>query len=170
MSVVESNTVDVACFEVNEHGRLISGNRRFCRLFGFNESEIPWHYVTDLYRHVADWETFKNAMGQDVFEIRMKNRKGRSFCCKVVREIIQKDSGEIVFKNMVCRKSDAAVQLSAQFAAHGNSLSVVFLGRCDHCGAHVRVNTVAEARMKMLCDNCAVKAYPEAYHIKEGQM
>ena len=29
------NKIDVAYFEVNAHGRILSGNRRFCRMFGF---------------------------------------------------------------------------------------------------------------------------------------
>ena len=53
------NTIDLAYFEVNEHGRLLSGNRRFCRMFGFEPSELPWHYVTDLYRYTSDWESFR---------------------------------------------------------------------------------------------------------------
>ena len=32
------NSLDIACFEVNQSGRILSGNKRFCRMFGFNES------------------------------------------------------------------------------------------------------------------------------------
>jgi hypothetical protein len=52
MMGMDLNSLETACFEVNEHGRLISGNKRFCRMFGFkSEDEVMWHYVTDLYRH-----------------------------------------------------------------------------------------------------------------------
>ena len=33
------------------------------------------------------------------------------------------------------------------------------------CGDQVRVNTLAETRMRVLCDACAAKAYPEAFNI-----
>ncbi len=165
MNAVESNVMELACFEVSEHGRLISANKRFCRLFGFSESEIPWHYVTDLYRHVQDWENFKNAVDQNSFVIRMKNRKGRSFNCDVIRETIQKANGEIVYRNVVRRKDDSAIALEN---VQTKSLSVVFLGRCGGCGERIRVATAAETHMRMLCDACAAVAYPEAYHVREG--
>ena len=48
--MIEMNTnQETACFEVNEHGRILSGNRRFCRMFGFDENELRWHYLNDLY-------------------------------------------------------------------------------------------------------------------------
>lgn len=164
--MIESNTIEMACFEVNEHGRLLSGNKRFCRLFGFSDAEVQWHYITDLCRHAKDWEGFKKAADQAVFEVRMKNRKGRSFCCKVVRQTVLMPTGEIVYRNMLCRKGEA---LSAMATAT-SSLSLVFLGRCGRCGAQIRVGTAAETRLRMLCDTCAAQAYPEAYHVKEGQM
>jgi len=167
MNTVETNVMEMACFEVSEHGRLISANKRFCRLFGFEESEIPWHYVTDLYRHVQDWEAFKNATDKNSFVIRMKNRKGRSFNCDVIRETIQKPTGEIVFRNIVRRKGEAACAMDV---APLKSSAVVFLCRCAHCGEHIRVATAAETHLRMLCDKCAVQAYPEAYHVREGQM
>ena len=167
MNTVESNVMELACFEVSEHGRLISANKRFCRLFGFSESEIPWHYVTDLCRYVQDWENYKNTADQNSFVIRMKNRKGRSFNCDVVRETILKPNGEIVDRNMVRRKGEAAGALEI---VQTSSLSVVFLGRCGGCGEHIRVRTAAETHMRMLCDNCAAAAFPEAYRVREGQM
>lgn len=167
MSVLETNVVEMACFEVSEHGRLISANKRFCRLFGFEESEIPWHYVTDLYRHVQDWEKFKNAIDQNSFVIRMKNRKGRSFNCDVVREIIQKSNGEVVYRNVVCRQGESSSSLNA---VQTKSSAVVFLGRCAHCGEQIRVATAAEMHLRMLCDKCAASAFPEAYRVREGQM
>ena len=30
--MISENTFDQACFEVNEYGRLLSGNRRFCQI------------------------------------------------------------------------------------------------------------------------------------------
>ncbi len=166
MNTMETNTIEMACFEVNEHGRLLSGNKRFCRMFGFDESEIQWHYVTDLYRHVKDWENFRTAAEQNSFVIRMKNRKGRSFSCNVVREMIQKPSGEIIFRNTVHRQGEA-VDADAVVSTPS---SVVFIAKCAHCGEHIRVNSVAETRMRMLCNACAAREYPEAYHAKEARM
>lgn len=159
-----TNSVEMATFDVNEHGRLLGGNKRFCRMFGFESDEVSWHYITDLCRHAKDWESFMESDPQTAFEIRMKNRKGRSFFCKLVRETVQNESGEIIYRNMLCRKSETIAIPAA------NSLSLVFLGRCGQCGKQIRVNTAAEARMRMLCDDCAAMAYPEAFHAREGQM
>jgi hypothetical protein len=30
----------------------------------------------------------------------------------------------------------------------------------------MRVNSLAETRMRVLCDGCAAKAYPEAFNLK----
>ena len=48
--------------------------------------------------------------------------------------------------------------------------SVVFISKCAHCGEQVRVNMLAETRMRVLCDNCAAKAYPEAFNLAAAQV
>ena len=47
---------------------------------------------------------------------------------------------------------------------------MVFINKCAHCGEQVRVNTLAETRMRVLCDNCAAKAYPEAFNLAAAQV
>ena len=159
-------TMEQACFEVNEHGRLLSGNRRFCRMFGFEESEIPWHYVTDLCRFVDDWHAYRENINQVSFSIRMKNRKGRSFKCNLVREESQNPDGEIVFLNVVSKvgENKESVTLAAPVQ------SMVFIAKCAHCGEQIRVNTAAETRIRILCNKCAAESYPEAYHLKKASV
>lgn len=163
MITVENNSIDLATFEVNAQGRLISGNKRFCRMFGFGESEVKWHYVTDLYRHVKDWETFRNTAEGDRFEVRLKNRKGRSFDCVIIREVFTNDAGEMCFRNVVLRKGESVAAPASE-----TKVTMVYLARCSHCGASVRVSNMGETRFRMLCDSCAAQAYPEAYHLKEA--
>ena len=79
--MMTENSIDLAYFEVNQHGRLLSGNRRFCRMFGFEPSELPWHYVTDLYRYASDWNAFRNDTVSASFNMRMRNRRAR-YCGK----------------------------------------------------------------------------------------
>lgn len=167
MISVEKNTIELASFEANEHGRLISGNRRFCRMFGFQESEVQWHYVTDLCRKAQDWETFRDADGQDCVNMRMKNRKGRSFCCKLFRNVKQDAEGRLVFCTTIHRVGDPEV---AQRTSATQSHTLVFLAKCAHCGQQVRVTTAGEARARLVCDRCAASMYPEAYNIKSAQV
>ncbi|MCF0224731.1 MAG: PAS domain-containing protein [Fibrobacter sp.] len=158
MNSIELNKIDFACFEVNEHGRLLSANRRFCKLFGFAESEIAWHYVTDLCRHQKDWVEFRDSTDRDSFEMRMRNRKGRSFVCRIIRQAIQRPSGEIIFRNILQRKGEASVEnvLPA-------TQTVVFLAKCAHCGQNIRVNTLGETHYRTLCPACTAQEYPESY-------
>ena len=164
--ITTESVIDQAFFEVNEHGRLLSGNRRFCRMFGFEESEVPWHYVTDLCRFPGDWNSYRDNMSQVSFSIRMKNRKGRSFMCNLVREVFQNADGEIVFRNMVCKVGENKGVLAVSAAPR----SMVFIAKCAHCGEQLRVNTAAETRMRILCDSCAARSYPEAYHLKQASV
>lgn len=165
MNTIEKNTIDLACFEVNAHGRLISANKRFCRMFGFEESEVKWHYVTDLYRHVKDWEDFRNASEGESFEARLKNRKGRSFDCLIIREVFTGADGEMCFRNVVQRKGEQ-VEIKP---AETHSTTMVYLAKCAQCGNHIRVANMGETRLRMLCDGCAALAYPEAFHAKEAK-
>ena len=159
------NTIDLACFEVNEHGRLLSGNRRFCRMFGFEPSELQWHYVTDLYRYVSDWENFRRDTQSARFNARMKNRRGRSFDCCIVREVFQNEDGEVIFRNTVRKMGEVKAQQE-----HTVPLSVVFVTKCSDCGAQIRVGSAPETRLRMLCNQCAAKAFPEAYYSKTAQV
>ena len=99
------NKIDVAYFEVNAHGRILSGNRRFCRMFGYSESEVVWHYITDFYRYLKEWEDFRDCVDEarHSFVARMRNRKGRSFKCSVTREVVQDSEGHVTFRSYVTR-------------------------------------------------------------------
>lgn len=169
---IDNKAAESACFEVTEHGRLISGNKRFCRMFGFaSEDEIQWHYVTDLFRHIKEWEDFRNcnSASQHHFIVRMRNRKGRSFKCNIVREIVADAEGRLIFRNMVRRLGEQDVVPVVNEVAQQNS-SVLFIAKCAHCGEQIRVNSIAETRMRMLCGACTAKAYPEAYHLQAAQV
>ena len=60
-------------------------------MFGFDESEIRWHYLNDLYRYHKDFVAFLS--GTDAmncnFVAKMRTRKGRSFKCSITREAVQ---------------------------------------------------------------------------------
>lgn len=161
---------DYACFEMTEHGRLIRGNRKFCRLFGFEEDEIPWHYVTDLYRYAADWDAYRlcNDPREHHFVARMRNRKGRSFKCGIARETVVNEEGKLVFRNKLRRLAEA--ESFNEQVADTSSLSVVFLAKCAHCGNQIRVNSIAETKYKVLCSECAAKEYPEAFNLKTAEL
>ena len=41
----------VARCEINETGRILNANKKFCKMFGFALDEPMWHYICDLYRY-----------------------------------------------------------------------------------------------------------------------
>lgn len=168
--IEQTKNLDIACFEINEHGRILSANRRFCRMFGYDETEIVWHYITDFYRYTKEWDAFKNCndLTQHHFVARMRNRKGRSFKCSISREIVQGVDGRIFFRNYISRLGEKENEKIAELPTQANS--IVFVAKCGFCGNHVRVNSLAETRMRVLCDACAVKAYPEAFKLKTAQL
>lgn len=86
----------IAWCETNEVGRILRANRRFCKMFGFAENEAEWHYFSDLYRHRAEWNAFKASSGV-CFLARLRNRRGRSFKCSVVKSGIRSE-GRNVYK------------------------------------------------------------------------
>ena len=118
------NKIDVASFEVNQHGRILSGNRKFCRMFGYSESEIVWHYITDFYRYLKEWETFRDCADQTQhhFVARMRNRKGRSFKCTITREILQDAEGKITFRSSLCPLRKPGPREHAGRDAHARAL------------------------------------------------
>ncbi len=163
------NYNEEAYFEVNEHGRILTGNRKFCRMFGYDESEIVWHYITDFYRHAKDWNDFRSCdnLTQHHFVARMRNRKGRSFKCSITREVLQGADGRITFRNSINRIGENEV---AKVSEIGETRSVVFVAKCAFCGEQMRVNSLAETRMRVLCNTCAAKSYPEAFNLKAAQV
>lgn len=170
--MIEMNTnQETACFEVNEHGRILSGNRRFCRMFGFDENEIRWHYLNDLYRYHKDFVAFLS--GTDAmncnFVAKMRTRKGRSFKCSITREAVQDSYGKIRFRSTV-RKLVSGEAVAATAATNAMPSSVVFLAKCDHCGCQIPMSGSHRIHLTTLCKECARKAYPEAFELKTAQV
>ena len=166
-----NNNQETACFEVNEHGRILSGNRRFCRMFGFDENEIRWHYLNDLYRYHKDFVAFLS--GTDAmncnFVAKMRTRKGRSFKCSITREAVQDAYGKIHFRSTV-RKLVSGEAVATTAAADAAPSSVVFLAKCSHCGCQIPVSGTRRIQLTTLCSECARKAYPEVYELKSAQV
>ena len=102
---------DTAVCEVNGHGRLLDGDERFCHMFGFLPQEIAWHYLCDLYRYEKDFKAYIGCAPADSanlrFVVRLRNRKGRSFKCSILREASTDASGRIVYRNVIQRLSGA---------------------------------------------------------------
>ena len=121
---------DTAVCEVNGHGRLLSGNDRFCRMFGFLPQEIAWHYLCDLYRYEKDFKAYIGCAPAESanlrFVVRLRNRKGRSFKCSILREASTDASGRIVYRNVIQRLSGAGRARSFPLKSAGNA-SVLYL-------------------------------------------
>ena len=167
-----NNNQETACFEVNEHGRILSGNRRFCRMFGFDESEIRWHYLNDLYRYQKDFVAFLS--GTDAarcnFIAKMRTRKGRSFKCSITREAFQDAYGKVHFRSTVRKMVAGEAVTAAPAVENVAASSVVFLAKCDHCGVQIPVARARGVKLSTLCSDCARKAYPEVYELKTAQV
>lgn len=101
-------TIESACCEMNSHGRLLTANKKFCRMFGFDPGEVEWHYIRDLFRYEKNWVSFiKNEAVQTAhFIVRLKNRKGRSFVASISRESEEDEKGRIIFKNTISKLSE----------------------------------------------------------------
>ena len=166
-----NNNQETACFEVNEHGRILSGNRRFCRMFGFDEKEIRWHYLNDLYRYQKDFETFLSATDTTrcSFIAKMRTRKGRSFKCYITREAMQDAQGRLSFRNTV-RKLVGGESIAASAPETQVASSVMFLAKCDHCGVQIPMSGTHRIHLTTLCRDCARNAYPEAFELKTAQV
>lgn len=112
--------------EINEFGHLLTANNRFCRMFGFAENEIPWHYIKDLYRYPQDWETFKKHSPEDsarlCFFVRLKNRAGRSYKCSMECLSRQNDNGSWIHRIEIA-KVDSAEELGGSVSKDFRSLT-----------------------------------------------
>jgi PAS domain S-box-containing protein len=100
----------VARCEINETGRILNANKKFCKMFGFALDEPMWHYICDLYRYSKDWETFRLMTQEEsdnqTFLVRMKNRRGRSFKCSILRTTRIDENGSLIYSNEITRLSD----------------------------------------------------------------
>ena len=52
----------IARCEINESGRILNANRKFCKMFGFEADEPMWHYICDLYRYQKDCRDAEDAI------------------------------------------------------------------------------------------------------------
>lgn len=92
----------MAAVTVNRAGRIISADRKFCRMFSFaNDSNPVWHYIADFIGGQAVWEKVRD--GNATVEVRGRNRKGRTFGCRITPYPACID-GKPVYTCMVSRK------------------------------------------------------------------
>lgn len=100
----------VARCEINETGRILNANKKFCKMFGFALDEPMWHYICDLYRYPKDWETFRLMTQEEsdnqTFLVRMKNRRGRSFKCSILRTTRVDENGSLIYSHEITRLND----------------------------------------------------------------
>lgn len=181
--LLETLHQDCACLS-NAHGRLVAGNRKFCKLFGFSEEEVEWHYLVDIYRNAADWQVVRNHVelyGElRNFCVRLRNRRGRSFFCKLERIPVSMPDGSLLYlttmlKLATVRSNDKDlldVRRLRELASQGNH-GLVYLVTCHSCqkvrdthGAwiplpHGSARNSVSRRLPEYCPQCAARLYPE---------
>lgn len=90
----------------NKSGRILTANKHFCKLFGFEQHEIKWHYLCDFYRGKNKFsETFEKTTEneEEVLQTKMRSRSGRSFYCILKRKIIESTEGIPILMNIFQR-------------------------------------------------------------------
>lgn len=174
MMSLNYNDDEIALCEVNEHGRLLNANRRFCKLFGFSESDVPWHYVKDLYRYEKDWDAYQKCSperGSNIrFVARLKNRKGRSFKCSISRDVFQDDTGRIIYRNQIQKLLDSSKDTSDNFnVPSSNESSFVYLAKCVCCSKQLKISASHrdDSRLPIYCPECATSIFSKSYISKE---
>jgi PAS domain S-box-containing protein len=86
----------------NDAGRILLANRRFCKMFGFEQNEIKWHYLCDLYRRK---DIIKHlSENKNILRIRMRNRTGRSFPCILTLQATKSAEGIPLLKHSIQRE------------------------------------------------------------------
>jgi PAS domain S-box-containing protein len=164
---------EVAFCEVNEHGRLLNANKRFCRLFGFDENDVAWHYVKDLYRHDKDWDAYQKCSperGSNIrFVARLKNRKGRSFKCSISRDVYQDDSGRIIYRNRIQKVLESSKDTSDILTGPSSSeSSFVYLAKCVSCAKQLKISAShRDSRLPIYCPECAAVSFSNHFQSKE---
>ena len=159
----------------NPFGRLLSANRKFCRMFGLAPEDVEWRYIHDIHRNEQDWEKFRDSMEQlgqvDSFLVRMRHRKGRSFKC-LIESVRQMDEMGRVFYQMNICKVDPAVSSVRTIPSFVQSVgdSVVYLTACHSCGkvkdgqGHwiIPLRPVAQTghRNPCYCPDCSAQLFP----------
>ena len=87
-----NETEDAVCI-ANNSGRILTANKRFCKMFGFDPDEVKWHYLCDLYRRKDEFNSVGFPDTEDVLQTRMRNRAGRSFPCILTRRATKSIEG-----------------------------------------------------------------------------
>ena len=87
------NEAQEAVCIANNAGRILMANKRFCKMFGFEQNEVKWHYLCDLYRCKEDINHLERSENKDVLRLRMRNRAGRSFPCLLTRRATKSAEG-----------------------------------------------------------------------------
>ncbi|MDR2731729.1 MAG: PAS domain-containing protein [Fibromonadaceae bacterium] len=85
---------DAVCI-ANCSGRILTANKRFCKMFGFELDEVKWHYLCDLYRRKSELDRILKKLPEkeEVFKTRMRNRAGRSFPCLLRHRATKSNEG-----------------------------------------------------------------------------
>lgn len=168
---------EAACI-VNTHGRLLAANQRFCRMFGFQNEEAQWHYLSDLYRHASEWKLFRESANdsdeQRHFVARLRNRKGRSFKCRIARQSVVNDEGKLIFVNSIA-KIDSPRDAVLPLAENGHTtIRQLYFNSCAEC--HRVQDAVGQWIMPdssrsqprrpqrpHYCPDCAAKLFPGVF-------
>ncbi|MDR0516096.1 MAG: PAS domain-containing protein [Fibromonadaceae bacterium] len=81
-----SEAEEAVCIS-NNSGRILTANKRFCKMFGFEQGEVKWHYLCDLFRNKNELDGILRNIPEkeDVLQTRMRNRSGRTFRCQLTR-------------------------------------------------------------------------------------
>jgi len=89
------NETEEAVCVANNSGRILTANKSFCKMFGFDQNEVKWHYLCDLYRHKSEFNSVlkEPPEKEDVLQTRMRNRSGRSFPCILIRRATKSAEG-----------------------------------------------------------------------------
>jgi len=85
------NEKEEAVCVANNSGRILTANKRFCKMFGFDPNEVRWHYLCDLYRHKNEFSAIPEK--EEVLQTRMRSRSGRSFPCILTRRATKSAEG-----------------------------------------------------------------------------
>lgn len=174
--------INEATCVINAHGRLLDVNNRFCRMFGFEQGEAEWHYMSDLYRHSSEWKVFSesalDANEQRHFVARLRNRKGRSFKCRITRMAQVSSEGNLIFENRIAKIETPrdAILPAEQLRPVARQ---VFLTACSDCRrvqdgngnwveAAAATSLVRHSQRPQYCPQCAQRLFPGVFNAPES--
>jgi PAS domain S-box-containing protein len=97
---------DAVCI-ANNSGRILTANKRFCKMFGFEQSEVKGHYLCDLYRHKEELNRILKSIPEqgDVLQTKMRTRAGRSFSCLLTCRATKSLEGIPLLRHSIQRSS-----------------------------------------------------------------